>query len=139
MAFRLFRSLLVLSALAGVPEAQAGDPFGAAPDGPRPSAPRPLPQAPIAEIAPYLNSHPSSAGLEFRSGPSSIDDYRYLRTAPPTPEIAFYRLVVRKPASLDVFEEPLAPMPPLTSEVCSSAWFTDSACVLRLYTGEGRR
>ena len=139
MAFRLFRSLVVLAALAGASEVQAGDPFGAAPSGPRAATPRPLPAAPIAEIAPYLSTHPSSAAYEFRSGPSTLDDYRYLRTAPTTAEIAFYRLVVRQPPALDVLPDPLPPTPEISSKGCSTAWFAESACLLRLYTGEGRR
>ena len=158
MAIRLFRSLVVLAALAAVPQGWAGDPF-AAPPPPGPlSAPLPLaPTSPTAEMAPYLSAHPSSAAPDFRSGPSSLDDYLYLRNGAPTPDLAFQRLLVRARPPVDGLGgnalplrdprfltplEPrplLEPRPPLGAEPCSSAWFSPSACVLRLYTGEGRR
>jgi hypothetical protein len=124
------------------PGGRAGDPFGAAPTGLPNLTPRPFPGAPIAEIAPYLNSHMAGSAPDFRSGPSTLDDYRYLRTAPTTPEIALYQLVVREPAalpSLPVIPAPLEPRPLLDVEGCSADWFAMNACVLRLYTGDARR
>jgi hypothetical protein len=141
----LARSLLVVAALALAPQARAGDPFGAAPSGLPSAAPRPFPGAPIAETAPYLNSHPASSAPDFRSGPSTLEDYHYLRNAPPSPEIALYGLVVRDrdplptlPA-LPAFPEPIPPRPQLDVAACSADWFAVNACVLRLYTGEARR
>ena len=97
------------------------------------------------EIAPYLSTHPASSAPDFRSGPSTLDDYRYLRTAPTTPEIALYGLVVRDSAALPslpvtpVFPAPLEPHPQIDVEGCSADWFAVNACVLRLYTGDARR
>jgi hypothetical protein len=140
----LVRSLLVLTALALAAESRAGDPFGAAPPpGPIITTPQPGPRAPIAEIAPYLSTHSSISAPDFRSGPSTLDDYRYLRTAPTTPEIALYGLVVRERPPLPILPTISAPLErprsQLDLESCSADWFEVNACVLRLYTGEGRR
>jgi len=140
VALQLFGSLVIVTVLTLAPQGRAGDPFGAAPTGLPNLTPRPFPGAPIAETAPYLNSHMAGSAPDFRSGPSTFDDYRYLRTAPTTPEIALYGLVVREPSalpSLPVIPAPLAP--PQLDEGCSADWFAMNACVLRLYTGDARR